>query len=313
MSPQQVEREERRKVATEGGSTMETGKEALRHPANKARSDARGGRGWYATVARIGLLAKGVSYGIVGVLAIKLAVGSGGKATSRGGALQALADEPFGKVLIGALVLGFAAYAIWRFLQAFAEPDDPTEGAATGAAKKWGKRAGYVGRGLVYAVLTFTAARILLGSGGGKSQNQTAKESTGAILDWPAGRWLVAIGGLALIAAGAWTGYRAITRKFEEEWRTGQMSRTERTWGSRAGFAGHVARGVVFTLIGIFLGKAALQYDPDEAIGLDGALQKLAQASHGPWLLGLTAVGLLCYGVFCLVDARYRDVSAGSS
>ena len=292
---------------------MEAGKEALRHPANKARSDARGGRGWYATVARIGLLAKGVSYGIVGVLAVKLAVGSGGKATSRGGALQALADEPFGKVLIGALVLGFAAYAIWRFIQAFAEPDDPTEGAATGAAKKWGKRAGYVGRGLVYAVLTFTAARILLGSGGGKSQNQTAKESTGTILDWPAGRWLVAIGGLALIAAGAWTGYRAITRKFEDEWRTGQMSPTERTWGSRAGFAGHVARGVVFALIGIFLGKAALQYDPEEAIGLDGALQKLAQASHGPWLLGLTAVGLLCYGVFCLVDARYRDVSAGSS
>jgi Domain of Unknown Function (DUF1206) len=83
-----------------------------------------------------------------------------------------------------------------------------------------------------------------------------------------------------------------------------------RTWGGRAGVAGHVARAVVFTLIGVFVIKSALQYDPKEAIGLDGALQKLAGAAYGPYLLGITAAGLIAYGLYCLVDARYRDVSA---
>lgn len=297
---------------TEHGTAVDAG-EAVRRGADTAKQDARGGRGWYAIAARVGLVAKGISYGIVAVLALELALGSGGEATSRGGALQSLADEPFGKLLIGALALGFAAYAIWRFVQAIAEPDDPTESETKSTAKKWGKRAGYVGRGLVYAALTFSAVKILFGSGGGKSQNETARESTAAIFDWPAGRWLVGIAGLALIGAGAWNVYRAVTTKFEDKWRTGRMSRTERTWGSRAGVAGHLARGAVFALIGIFIGKAAVEYDPQEAIGLDGALQKLAQASHGPWLLGLTAAGLLGYGLFCLVDARYRDVSAGPS
>ena len=70
---------------------------------------------------------------------------------------------------------------------------------------------------------------------------------------------------------------------------------------------------LVFSLIGIFLCKAALEYDAQEAIGVDGALQKLAGQAYGPWLLGLTAAGLLAYALFCLVDARYRDVSANSS
>jgi hypothetical protein len=88
------------------------------------------------------------------------------------------------------------------------------------------------------------------------------------------------------------------------------MGHTARAWGGRVGAVGHLARGVVFTLIGVFVIRAALQYDPKEAIGLDGALQKLARADYGPYLLGLTAVGLIAYGVYCLVDARYRDVSA---
>jgi uncharacterized protein DUF1206 len=294
------------------GSTLDT-PDAVRRPAEKARADARTGRGWYATLARIGLVAKGVSYGIVAVLAIKLAVGGGGKATSRGGALQTLADEPLGKLLIGALAFGFAAYAIWRFVQAFAEPDDPTEDEAKSEAKKWGKRAGYIGRGLIYAGLTFTAVKILLGSGGGESQNETAKKSAGAVFDWPAGRWIVGLAGLAIIGAGAWNVYRGVTTKFEDKWRSGEMSRTERTWGTRVAVVGHIARGIVFGLVGVFIAKAAWEYDPKEAIGLDGALQKLASAPHGPWVLGVTAAGLLCYGLFCFVDARYRDVSAGSS
>lgn len=281
--------------------------QAARHPAREARRKAERGSGWYAWVARGGLVAKGISYAIVGVLAIQVALGVGGKATSREGALAAIAQNGLGKVLLAVLALGFAAYALWRFVQAFAERADDDEAKEQG--KTWGKRAGYAGRGLIYAGLTYSTVLLLAGSGGGGSQNEEAQSTTAGVFDWPAGRWLVGLAALAIIGAGVWNGYRALTRKFEDKWRVGAMSRAERRWGSRAGVVGHLARGVVFTLIGIFLGKAALEYDPEEAIGLDGALQKLAEASYGPFLLGVTAAGLICYGLYCLFDARYRDVS----
>jgi hypothetical protein len=283
--------------------------DGLRHPARNARSDAQRGRGWYAVLARTGLVAKGVSFGLVGVLAIKLALGSGGKTTSREGALQSLAHHGFGKVLLILLAVGFAGYAIWRFVQTFVERD---EGGDNGAAKKWGKRAGYLGRGLIYAGLAVSTAKILLGSGGRQSQNQKAHKTAAAVLDWPAGRWIVGIVGLCIVGAGLWNLYRGLTRNFEDKWRIGAMSHTERKWGGRAGVAGHLARAVVFGLIGIFVTRAAIDYKPKEAIGLDGALQKLAHASYGPYLLGLTAAGLVCYGLYCLVDARYRDVSTNA-
>lgn len=271
---------------------------------------AKSGSGWYAWLARGGLVAKGISFAIVGALSIKLAFGDGGKATSRQGALQSLSQHTFGKVLLILLAFGFAAYAIWRGVQAFAEKEERSE---KGEAKKWGKRAGYIGRGAIYAGLTFTTVKLLAGSGQQQSQNEKAHHSTGMVLSWPGGRWIVGIAGLAIIGAGLWNLYRGLTRKFEDKWRTGAMSKTARTWGSHAGLAGHVARFVVFGLIGVFVTKAAIDYNPNEAIGLDGALQKLAHASYGPYLLGLTAFGLICYGVYCLIDARFRDVSVSGS
>ncbi len=290
-----------------GGEVAERARAATQEPAAEVRREAETGTGWYAWIARGGLVAKGVSYAIVGVLAIQVALGEGGKATSRQGALATIAQNGLGKVLLVLLALGFAGYALWRFASAYAERED--DDGASGEAKKWGKRAGYVGRGVIYASLTYTTIRIVAGAGTGQSQNQKAKSTTAGVLDWPAGRWLVALAGLAIVGAGAWNAYRGLTAKFDEKWRTGEMSGTERRWGARAGVAGHLARAVVFALIGVFVTKAALEYDADEAIGLDGALQKLAEASYGSVLLGVTAAGLICYALYCLVDARYRDVS----
>jgi hypothetical protein len=272
-------------------------------PVREARAKADRGAGWYAALARGGLVAKGISYGLVGALAIGVAAGAGGQATSRQGALQTLARHGWGTVVLVLLAIGFAAYALWRFVQALAEHGED------GKLKSWGKRAGYVGRGLIYAGLTFSAVKILLGSGGSQSQNAKTHHTTAVVLTWPAGRWLVGIAGLCLFGAGLWNLYRGIALKFEERWRTGEMSHTERTWGKRVGTVGHVARAVVFGLIGVFVIEAALDYNPKDAVGLDGALQKLGAASYGPYLLGLTAAGLVCYGLYCLVDARYRDVS----
>jgi hypothetical protein len=250
----------------------------------------RNPRAWEEPLARVGLIAKGVSFAIVGVLAIKLAVGSGGKATSREGALAQLAQSSFGKVLLIALALGFAAYALWRFIQAWVDDE-------------WGKRAGYVGRGAIYAGLTYSTVKILTGHGQQQSQSGKAHKTTAVILSWPAGTWIVGMAGAAILGAAFWNLYRGVTKRFEKKWRDHNRAAT------LSGTIGHIARFVVFGLIGWFVIKAALDYDPKKAIGLDGALQKLAHASYGGFLLGLTAAGLVAYAVYCFFDARYRDVT----
>jgi hypothetical protein len=101
---------------------------------------------------------------------------------------------------------------------------------------------------------------------------------------------------------------RALTRSFRDELKEEQMGRQERRWYTPIGVVGHLARALVFLLVGGFVIKAAYEYDAQEAIALDGALRKLAEASYGPVLLSCVAAGLFGYGLFCLVQARYREV-----
>jgi hypothetical protein len=270
-----------------------------------AQAEAAGRRArqstWVDRLARFGLVAKAFSYGLVAVLALGLAAGAGGKAADREGALETVAGESWGTVVLAGLVLGFAAYAVWRLLQGlFDREDDGPVGLA--------KRAGYLGRAAIYAGLTFAVARLLAGHEDSTSQTQDAREAARTVLDWPAGRWLVALAGLCLAGAGLYNGYRAVTQNFEERWRTGRMSEAERRWGARIGTVGLLSRLVVFGLIGGFLVKAAVEYDPRDALGLDGALRTVADQPYGRWLLGLVALGLLAYGLYCLVEARFRDV-----
>jgi Domain of Unknown Function (DUF1206) len=249
---------------------------------------------WLTILGRSGLVAKGVSYALVGVLAVGVALGIGGDATSRNGALHALAGNAFGVVVLVLLTAGFAAYALWRVLQAV-------------YADGWGKRLAGLGRAAVYFGLAYSAARIVAGAGGGQSQNQKAHKAAAIVLGWPGGPWLVALAGIVIFGIGCWNLYRGLTRSFEDKWV--ERGEAAERWGARAGVIGHCARFVVFALIGAFAIKAAVDYNPSAAVGLDGALQKLAHQSYGQVLLGLTAAGLTAYAVFCFVDARYRDVS----
>ncbi len=258
---------------------------------------------WVDGLARFGLVAKGFSYGLVGVLAGALAVAGAGKATDREGALEVLADESYGRVLLLALALGFAAYGLWRLVQAIFDRDDEGSG-----LKGIAKRVGFLGRAVLYGALTYATLALLDGTGDRATETGEARNATAHVFDWPAGRWLVAVVGLIFIGAGVFNGYRAFTQKFEDNWKAGEMSEAERRWGARLSSLGLLARFVVFSLIGGFLVKAAYQYDAQETIGLDGALRKVAQASYGSVLLGIVAAGLLCYALFCFVEARYRRV-----
>jgi NADH:ubiquinone oxidoreductase subunit 5 (subunit L)/multisubunit Na+/H+ antiporter MnhA subunit len=255
---------------------------------------------WLAALARVGLVAKGVSFAIVGVLALELALGHGGKSTSREGALATLARHSFGKALLFALAAGFAAYALWRVAQALFERDEED-------TKRWGKR-GYLGRAGIYAALTYSAIKLATGHTETQSQNERAHKATAQVLSWPAGRWLVGLAGACIVGAGLYNGYRGVTRSFAEKWAGDDTTDVVRRWATRVGVVGLLARLVVFSLIGSFAIKAAIEYDPKDAVGLDGALQKLTHQRYGPWLLGITAAGLLAYALFSFADARYRRV-----
>jgi hypothetical protein len=250
-------------------------------------------------LARAGLVARGVIYAIVGVLAVKLALGDGGKTTNQQGALDTIAKQPFGTALLILMAIGLAGYAIWRLVRAAIghgpEASDDTKERVAGVAS-----------GIAYTVLCFTAVSILIGSGGGGSGGPD--KATGGVLDWPGGQILVGIAGLVMVGVGLEQGYKGIKKKFLEKSKTEQMSeRVERAF-TALGVFGHLARMVVFSLIGYFLIRAAIDYDPDKAVGLDGALASLGDASYGPILLGVVAAGLIGFAAYSIADARYRKV-----
>jgi hypothetical protein len=252
---------------------------------------------WFA---RAGLAARGVIYAIIGILAIEVALGdSSGSTTNQQGALKEIAQQPFGEVLLIVTAVGLAGYAIWRLIRAIIG-----HGVETGDDSAFDRVGGLVS-GITYGALCVTAISIIAGSG---SSSGGASSSTGGVLGWPGGTWIVGIVGLIVIGVGLEQAYKGISEKFLEKSKTNAMSEGTRKAFTAIGTFGYVARAVVFVLIGYFLVKAAIDFDPKAAVSLDGALSTLAQASYGPILLGIVAAGLLGFGLYSFADARYRKV-----
>jgi hypothetical protein len=273
-------------------------------PARELHYAERTGEGFVHTAAfewlsRAGFVARAAIYAIIGVLALQLAIGEGGKLTDQQGALKTVADQTFGSILLILLAIGLGGYSLWRLFRA-ALGHGP-EGADSGF-----QRLAALASGLVYGGLCVLAVMILIGSG--SSSGTDPKSSTAGILGWPAGPWIVGAIGLGMIGVALYQGYRGITQKFLEDSKTEEMSPRVRKWIGRIGTVGHLARMVVFGLTGVFLLKAAIEYDPDKAVGLDGALAKVAQQSYGSVLLGIVAAGLIAFAVYSLSDARYRRI-----
>lgn len=250
--------------------------------------------GW---LARAGLVARGVVYGIIGILALKLALGDGGKATDQTGALKTISGQTFGEALLILVAIGLGGYSLWRLTRAAighgAEQRDSTF-----------DRISALDSGIAYGLLCITAIQILVSSAGPESTKQT----TGGVLDWPAGPLLVGVAGAILVGVAVYQAYKGLARKFLEDAKTGEMSETVEKAYTALGVFGHVARAVIFALIGYGLIKAAVDYNAKEAVGLDGALRELQHASYGPALLGAVAVGLAGFALYSIVDARYRKV-----
>lgn len=249
-------------------------------------------------LSRAGFAARGIVYLIIGVLAIKLAVGSSGTSANQQGALRAIAAQPLGEVLLILVAVGLGGYALWRLVRGML--GHGPEGSDSGI-----DRVAALASGVVYAGLCAIAIEILFGSDSGSGN---ARKTTAGVFGWPAGAWLVAIAGVVLIGVGLFMGYRGLSKDFLEDSKTEQMSPRTRRWIEWIGSVGHLARMVVFCLVGAFLVNAAVDYNPDQAVGLDGALAKIDHTAFGPFLLSLVAAGLIAFGVYSLSDARYRRI-----
>ena len=272
----------------------------LHHRARRA-SDSP----WADRWARLGFAARGVVYGVVALIALNVARDGGrGDEASKEGALREIAERPLGGALLVVLVVGLAGYATWRATEAlWGKRDEDDE------KKRTAKRLGSAARAVLYGAFCVTTIRFIQrGPSAGSSGDQQEQTFVGRVLDVPAGQWIVAGVGLAIIGGAIYLGYRGLAQKFDEHLDTSQMSPATDVAVGTLGLVGMVARSLVFALAGYLLIRAAMDRDATEAHGLDGTLKTLTHQTYGQAILAVTALGLLCYALYSWAEARYRKL-----
>ncbi len=260
-----------------------------------ADPDIRTGVVW---LARIGLTAKGLVYILIGLLAIQIPLGMGGATEGPTDIFRRIARQPFGTALLTALGAGMLCYALWRLAQAFLD----TEHVERHGQTKWA-RVGFAVSGLIYGGLALGAFRIVFSD---DSSRGAARAWTARALDLPGGRLLVALAGLITVGAGLYFWWRMRASRLAEDLDGCALTEGGRRGAMWLGRFGYAAFGTGIGLIGVFLLHAALSRDPGEVGGMREALQSLAAAPMGPWVLGAMAAGLAAFGAYMLVEASCR-------
>jgi len=255
---------------------------------------------WLDRLTRGGLIGYGIIHLLFAWLIVQIAFGGSATDGDQSGALQTLAKQPFGTLLIVAIVIGLAAMTIWQIFEA-----------AIGHRDEHGRHRAYerivsAGRAAFYLYFGWTGVKVLRGKGSSSADSQ--QKASEDLMVSSAGRVTVGLAGLAVAAIGVGLLIYGVTRKFEKHLKTGQMTAQMRRISRRLGVAGYTAKGLAYGIAGVLLLTAAIQYDPDQARGLDATLHTLAAQSYGPWLLALTAAGIAAYGLFAIVESRYRKV-----
>ena len=253
--------------------------------------------GW---LARLGLTARGCVYLVMGLLAVLLALGSRERIDQRG-ALTELVAQPFGSVLVILMAVGFAAYAVWRFSEAFM--------GVTGEGDSVGPRLKSFFRGLVYSVLALTALSVLQGARATQSGQQG--QLAGEVMSHSGGRWLVGIVGLGIVIVALAMIHEGWSKKFMRYF--GALPAHLRRMIVALGRVGTVARGVVFAVTGVLVMVAAWKANPSKAGGVDEAFKTLLDQPYGRGLVIALGLGLMIFGVYGLAEARWRRVPDGNA
>src|SRR6478735_1760704 len=260
---------------------------------------------WKDPIGRVGLVGQGVVATIVGLLAIRIAIGDKDQAATSEGAVAWLADQPLGKFLLVALTVALFALALWRFL--CAAMGDPVEGSEPKDRLK------YAVLGVIYLLFAIATLGVTIANwtgsgdkaGNEQSGDEGSQQAASTLFDWPAGRWLVGILGVAVIGYAGYSFYKqVVTRKFAE-----RLDADDGSWVVRLGLVGYSAQSLVYAVIGFFFIQAAIAFKSSTAKGPSGALIELGDTTGGKVLLWIIAIGLFGYGIFCIAEAKYRKAA----
>ena len=256
-------------------------------------------RSVFGGIARMGLFAKGVVYLLFGGLVCYAALGRA-RVTDEQGAMSSLFRLPFGKVLLAALALGLLAYCLWRLNELIFNPEQH-EGF-------WSARAKPLLSALVYGSLAVEALRMIVGYGrAGEGEGET-REQAALVMSLPLGHWLlVAFGAILVVSSGSELWQNATGKKDPE---ARPPNESMRRWYKRLTRLGEIARGMIGLVGGAYLIAGGFHRSPGEVRGSRGALEKIAEQPFGRWLLLLTALGLVFYGMVQLMEAWYRRSNA---
>ena len=258
--------------------------------------------GWIETLARVGFAAKGVLYLTVGALAASAAVGIGGKANADShSAMQKLFSAPYGRVLVGVIAVGLLGYAVWRIIEGIKDPQGRGR-----SAKGIALRAGSIVRGVIHLGLAGAAAALVMNVDNGQGGGQRAETWTAKVMNWPGGVYLLYAVAGALFAYGVYQLYNAVRAKLSRQLQLGRLSASSRRAVIAISRFGIAARGVAFGMIGVLLYRAARDANPREAGGLGDSMREMFAWGFWPFLA--IALGLGAYGIYELINAKYRRI-----
>jgi Domain of Unknown Function (DUF1206) len=255
---------------------------------------------------RVGYAARGALYGVMGLLALRIALSlGGGQATDLSGSLVFLITNPFGKVVLVAMIIGLAAYSVWGFVRAILDPLHRGHDAPGVMA-----RAGFLSSALSYAAISLFALQILVGAAA--AAPDSTQTNVTSLLSHPFGGWLTMAIGILAIGVGIGQFVAAYQAPFARDLKSAEMTDKERSAVVGLGRFGMAARGVTFLVIGWFLIQAGVQRDPGQAQGFGGAFLFLLKQPYGHILVGVVAAGYVALGLHSLGCARWMRLMGSS-
>lgn len=244
---------------------------------------------------RFGMIVYGIVHLTVAWLAVQLALGDHGEQASQKGAMQTLAQQPFGPLLLWLIAIGMFVLVLWRVLEVFVGHQEYDGG------KRWRRRATSAFKAVIYGYIGYLALRFAIGSG--SSSNGSSYTKT--LMNQPYGRWIVGGVGVAIVLYGLSYARRGWTEKFMENLDARGTLGDTGTAYRVVGKIGYIAKGLAFCIIGGLFVAAAYTHDAKKSGGLDQALRTVLEQPFGPVLLILIAAGIGCYGLFCFARARH--------
>jgi hypothetical protein len=257
--------------------------------------------GWAIPVMRAGYAGRALVYLAVAGLSL-WAIWRGGNAQGTSSALSQLQGATGGTIVLALIALGLFCYALWRLVDSLWDLE-----CYGSDGKGLIARAGMIVTGLVHLALGVSALFLVIGSGSGGG-GSGVQDATRQVMEMPAGRWLVGIGGVLTLCASIYYFNKALTGKYRQKLRANHFTLH---W-NRALQAGVIAQGVIVAVIGGFLVYAAVQANAGRAGGVGKAFDWLASQPFGNVLVVLLCIGLLGFALFCAVNAAYRIVPAAS-